>query len=201
MSRNAEVALCTMPDFMRFLGEPDVPVVARVFTLRKLLTDHMLTDELTYEVVEKMNDPVLAIQETPSKLLLLLDMESENKIGNVTPVVAIIEHKQDKEGNRYLVSAYPLEDDKETKVTNQFNKLVYCKYSTTAKFTANAPQVRAYDLLRAAISGDHTQNVPCQEDVVKRKQQKSDFTSSDSFRLIIRLIIGLNMVAYVLYGR
>lgn len=70
-----------------------------------------------------------------------------------------------------------------------------------AKFAADAPQVRAYDLLRAAISGDHTQNVPCQEDVVKRKQQKSDFTSSDSFRLIIRLIIGLNMVAYVLYGR
>lgn len=178
MSRNAEVALCTMPDFMRFLGEPDVPVVARVFTLRKLLTDHKLTDALTYEVVQKMNDPVLAIQETPSKLLLLLDMESENKIGNVTPVVAIIEHKQDKEGNRYLVSAYPLEDDKETNVTNQFNKLVYCKYSTTAKFTANAPQGRAYDLLRAAISGGHTQNVPCQEDVVKWKQQKSDFTSS-----------------------
>lgn len=85
--------------------------------------------------------------------------------------MAIIEHKQDKEGNRYLVSAYPLEDDKETKVTNQFNKLVYCKYSTTAKFPANAPQGRAYDLLRAAISGGHTSNVACKEDVVKWQQQ------------------------------
>lgn len=175
MSRNDEVELCTMPDFMRFLGEPDVPVVARVFTLRKLLTDHKLTDALTYEVVEKMNDPVLAIQETPSKLLLLLPMDAENKTGNATPVVAIIEHKQDKEGSRYLVSAYPLEDDKATKVTNQFNKLVYCKYNTTAKFTANAPQGRAYDLLRAAISGGHTSNVACKEDVVKWQQ---DFSSS-----------------------
>ncbi len=178
MSRNAEVELCTMPDFMRFLGEPDVPVVARVFTLRKLLTDHKLTDELTYEVVEKMNDPLLAIQESPSKLILLLPMDVENKTGDKTPVVAVIEHKNEREGNRYLVSAYSLENDKEIKITQQFKRLVYCKYNETAKFTADAPQVRAYDLLRAAISGGHTQNVPCQEDVVKWKQQKSDFTSS-----------------------
>ena len=181
MSRNAEVELCTMPDFMRFLGEPNVPVVARVFTLRKLLTDHKLTDELTYEVVEKMNDPVLAIQETPSTYLVLIDSEVENKDGSLAPVVCAVEHKKGKDGIRYLVSAYSLDNDKETKITQQFKKLVYCKYNETAKFTADAPQVRAYDLLRAAISGGHTQNVPCQEDVVKwkqQKQQKSDFTSS-----------------------
>lgn len=175
MSRNDEVELCTMPDFMRFLGEPDVPVVARVFTLRKLLTDHKLTDALTYEVVQKMNDPVLAIQETPSTYLVLLDVQAENKDGVMAPVVCAVEHKKGKDGNRYLVSAYSLDNDKETKITQQFKKLVYCKYNTTAKFTADAPQGRAYDLLRAAISGGHTSNVPCKEDVVKWQQ---DFSSS-----------------------
>lgn len=171
MSRNAEVELCTMPDFMRFLGEPDVPVVARVFTLRKLLADHNLTDALTYEVVEKMNDPVLAIQETPSTYLILLDVQAENKDGVMAPVVCAVEHKKGKDGNRYLVSAYSLDNDKETKITQQFKKLVYCKYNKTAKFTADAPQGRAYDLLRAAISGGHTSNVACKEDVVKWQQQ------------------------------
>lgn len=41
------------------------------------------------------------------------------------------------------------------------------KYKTTAKFTANAPQGKAYELLRAAISGGQTGNVVTQEDVVK----------------------------------
>ena len=59
----------------------------------------------------------------------------------------------------------------ETKITQQFKKLVYCKYNTTAKFTADAPQGRAYELLRAAISGGHTKNVACKEDVVKWQQQ------------------------------
>ena len=173
MPRGAEVPLCTMPDFMRFLGEADVPIVARVFTLRKLLTDHKLTDELTYEVVQKMNDPVLAIQETPSTYLVLLDVQAENKDGVMAPVVCAVEHKKGKDGNRYLVSAYSLDNDKERKITQQFKKLVYCKYNTTAKFTADAPQGRAYDLLRAAISGGHTRNVATYEDVVKGKENSS----------------------------
>lgn len=176
MSRNAEVELCTMPDFMRYLGEPDVPVVARVFTLRKLLTDHNLTDELTYEIVEKMNDPVLAIQETPTTYLVLLDVLAENKNGVMAPVVCAVEHKKGKDGNRYLVSAYSLDNKKETKITEQFKKLVYCKYSTTAKFTADAPQGRAYELLRAAISGGHTSNVADLEDAVKFNQ--ANFSAS-----------------------
>lgn len=173
MPRGAEVPLCSMPDFMRFLGEADVPIVARVFTLRKLLTDHKLTDALTYEVVQKMNDPVLAIQETPSTYLVLLDVQAENKDGVMAPVVCAVEHKKGKDGNRYLVSAYSLDNDKERKITQQFKKLVYCKYNTTAKFTADAPQGRAYDLLRAAISGGHTRNVATYEDVVKGKENSS----------------------------
>lgn len=173
MSRNAEVELCTMPDFMRFLGEPDVPVVARVFTLRKLLSNHKLTDALTYEVVQKMNDPVLAIQETPSTYIVLLDVEAENKDGVMAPVVCAVEHKKGKDGNRYLVSAYSLDNNKEKKITEQFKKLVYCKHNATAKFTADAPQSKAYELLRAAISGGHTGNVATLEDVVKWKQQRN----------------------------
>lgn len=49
-----------------------------------------------------------------------------------------------------------------------FKKMVYCKYNTTAKFTADAPQGRAYDLLRAAISGGHTANVADLDDIVNK---------------------------------
>ncbi|MBR4108552.1 MAG: hypothetical protein IKK45_07705 [Akkermansia sp.] len=86
--------------------------------------------------------------------------------------MVLIEHKEREDGSRYLVSAYPLEDNKETKVTRQFKKLVYCKYSKynkTAKFTANAPQGKAYELLRAAISGGHTDNVATKQDIVNWK--------------------------------
>ena len=46
--------------------------------------------------------------------------------------------------------------------------MVYCKYNTTAKFAADAPQGRAYDLLRAAIRGGHIANVADLDDIVNK---------------------------------
>ena len=171
MGRNEEIELCTMPDVLRFLHEPSVPMVARVFTLRKLLTDHNLTDEKTYEVVEKMNDPVMVLRENAAKYIMLLDLDAENKDGNLSPVVSVIEHKQGRDGNRYLVSAYPLDDTKMGKITQQLKKLVYCKYNDAAKFTADAPKGRAFELLRAAIDGGYTSGVADFKALVKYKLQ------------------------------
>lgn len=173
MGRNEEVHLCSMPDVLRYLNEPNVPMVARVFTLRKLLTDHNLTDELTFEVVAKMNDPVLVIKESPTTFLMLLDMEAENKNGNMSPVVCAVEHKKGRDGVRYVVSAYPLDNNKQTKITQQFGKLAYCKYNNAAKFAADAPKVQAFDLLRAAIDGGYASSVACKDDIVKWKQQNT----------------------------
>lgn len=101
---------------------------------------------------------------------LLECLEVDNKLGNKTPVVCAVEHKKGRDGNRYLVSAYPLEDRKLGKITQQLDKLVYCRYNDTAKFAADAPKGKAFDLLRAAIDGGRTVNVADYADIVKWKK-------------------------------
>ena len=104
---------------------------------------------------------------------MLLDMEAENKNGNMSPEACAVKHKKGHDSVRYVVSAYPLDNNKQTKITQQFGKLAYCKYNNAAKFAADAPKVQAFDLLRAAIDGGHASSVAGKDDIVKWKQQNT----------------------------
>ena len=177
LSRTHEVRLREMPEVMKALGEPDVPLVMTVHHIRKLASKHGLTVEQMQEVAAKLNDPLLVMQADVQKHLILLDMEAyEKRDKAMRPVICFVEKKPDKEHAEYVVSAYPLQKEKYGKVLGKQNKLLYCKFrdEKTAQFAADAPQCsEARDLVRAAIRSGFADSVLTGEDLVKRKKENN----------------------------
>ena len=180
LNRTHEVRLREMPDVMKALGEPDVPLVMTVYHIRKLAGKHGLTVEQLQEVAAKLNDPLLVMHAEQQKHLLLLDMEAYEKDDKaMRPVICFVEKKPGKEHAEYVVSAYPLQKEKYGKVIGQSDALKYVKYKDekTAQFAADAPQSsEARDLLRAAIRSGFADSVLTWEDIVKPKKRPGSDT-------------------------
>lgn len=180
LRRTHEVRLSTLPDVLRLMGEPDIPLVMTVHHVRKLNLDHELSVEQMREIVQKLNDPLLVFQAEQQKYLMLLDMEAYEKDDKASrPIICFIERKPGKTHAEYMVSAYPLRAEKYGKVLGKQHKLLYSKFrdEKTAQFSAVAPQCsEARDLVLAVIKGGYAENVATFGDVVK-----SDFSSAMAY--------------------
>ena len=168
--RDREVRLSNLPDVLRYLGEPDVPLMMTVYHIRKVVNGHLLGVDELMGAVGALNDAVMVVREADGTYLFLLDEEAKGKDGEGAPIVGVIRQKGGREDARHAVSFYALDEGKEGKFRGQFRRLVYCRQKGTAMHAADAPRSRrALELLRAAIDGGYADSVASREDVVKRK--------------------------------
>ncbi len=187
MDSKAHVRLCSMPTVLRMLGEPEGDVYTLPGTISKLVYTHNLAHPEVYRAVEELDDPLFVFRDTETSYLFVLEMQATNNKG-VKSNVAVAIQLQRSESGHYLLSAYPLDALAKIKDLQKQGRLVYSKYTAQELEDAinkqaippadNAPSPFKLDLMRSAVKDGLPPTVPTKEDLVKYKDENSDFSAS-----------------------
>ncbi len=206
LSNKKVVSLCRVPNVLRAIEArfnkklPDwgntSDVVTKGTVLKKLHFEHSLSEEQIIELVVKMDDPELVLQDSEQSYIFMLDMKATNKKGEQSPVMAALGYNN-KEG-RYVLSAYPLEHTQKIAAQIGQKHVVYSKYSieeweqkAAAYLNDGAPDSFKSDLVRSLVGSGFHENAITSDEKVNPESE----SGSSSFALDLDNGVGAMQLA------
>lgn len=169
------VELCSCPPVLIALGQKEMNVVTMAHVLRKVAMKHKMGVEDVVEVVRRLGDPELVIQDGVDSFIFIPGVMGVNRGGGESDVEVPLKVEHTKDGEHYVLSAYPL--DSLQKIENKLRegKLVYSKRSLEemkeAMGSANGAPGLSPELVRLAVAHGFSEDTITEEDVVKRGRE------------------------------
>lgn len=154
VGRRREVEFSEMPDMLKAVGVPDLPIRTRTDIVRKLRRDHGFTERQIVGLPEAYGQPA-AVFHDGKAYVVLTGMQVATRGGVEKPVMVVLRESIDRNGrHEFLASAYPREEANENFYTGlaRNGKLLFIDKNKVAVIGLNG---RTISTLNEQADGNH----------------------------------------------